>query len=73
MMSDLDELMSRDPCELSAQDIDAIIDYHRKQRARRAAGEKPIKPKSQGIDISSVVSKVIKQATPPVDFKRRKL
>lgn len=39
--TDLDELMSRDPLSLSAQDIDAIIAYQRQARARREAGVKP--------------------------------
>lgn len=56
-LTDLDELMSRDPTELSKVDIDQIIQYHRKQRARRAAGEKPSRdiagPK---IDLSKIVS-----------------
>lgn len=33
--SELDELMMRDPLDLSAQDIDAIIAYQRQARARR--------------------------------------
>ncbi len=36
--SELDELISRDPLSLSAQDIDAIIQYQRSQRAKREAG-----------------------------------
>ncbi len=43
---DIDTLMARDPLDLSSQDIDAIIAFHRAQRARRAAGEKPTKPKA---------------------------
>ncbi len=38
--SELDELMSRDPLELSAQDIDKIIAYQRQQRARLSSGGK---------------------------------
>jgi len=72
-MSDLDELMSRDPLDLSAQDIDQIIAYHRAQRARRAAGEKPTKPSGPKLDISEVTSKLIRAATPPVNISRRKL
>ena len=72
-MSDLDELMSRDPLELSTQEIDAIIDFHRKQRARRAAGEKPIKPKSASIDISSITNKLVSAAKPEVQITRRKI
>ena len=39
MTSDIDELMSR--TELSPQDIDDLIRYHRNLRAKKAAGEKP--------------------------------
>lgn len=38
--SELDELMQRDPLELSAQDIDKIISFQRAARARREAGAK---------------------------------
>lgn len=37
--SELDELMARDPLDLSAADIDSIIAYHRDLRAKKAAGE----------------------------------
>ena len=33
-MSDLDELMARDPLELSDVDIEAIIRYHRQRKDR---------------------------------------
>lgn len=36
--SELDELISRDPLDLSAADIDKIIAYQRSARARREAG-----------------------------------
>lgn len=67
-MNDLDELMSRDPLSLSAQDIDNIIKYHRNQRARRAAGEKPTKPK---IDLSAILKQARVVAVPAVTIKRR--
>ena len=37
--SELDELMSRDPLDLSAQDIDKLIQYQRAQRAKREGGK----------------------------------
>jgi Holliday junction resolvase len=64
--TDLDELMSRDPLKLSDNDIEAIIEFHRKARARRAAGEKPSKPASASVDISSVVSKLVTAAAPKI-------
>lgn len=44
--SELDELISRDPLDLSAQDIDKIIAYQRQQRARKEAGGKTRKAKA---------------------------
>ena len=35
--SELDELMSRNPLQMSSDDIDAIIDYQHKARAQREA------------------------------------
>lgn len=70
-MNDLDELMSRDPLELSKADLDAIIDYHRKQRARRMAGEKVSKPASASIDISHITESLVKAAKPVEAIKRR--
>lgn len=71
--NDLDELMSRDPLDLSSTDIDAIIDYHRKQRARRASGEKPTKPTGPSVDISHITKKLIKDVKPTVTINRRKI
>jgi len=39
-ISSLDELFSRDPLELSAQDIDTIVSALRRQRAQFALSEK---------------------------------
>lgn len=38
--SELDELMSRDPLEMTTEHIDKIIAYNRQDRARRAEGGK---------------------------------
>lgn len=70
MTNDLDLLMSRDPTDLSDQDTDAIIAYHRTQRARRAAGEKTAKPAAAATkDISDIMSKLVKK--PVANFTRR--
>lgn len=69
--SELDELMSRDPLDLSSADIDAIIAYHRDLRAKKAAGEvrssrsrKADAPPS-GIDLVALVQGVkIPSASP---------
>lgn len=62
-MTDLNLLMSRieeinritDPHALTADDISTLITYHRRNRARKAAGLKDDRPKS---------------TTPPVDLSR---
>lgn len=41
MTNEIDRLMSLDPLELSAQDIDSIIAYHRKNRLAVEAGLRP--------------------------------
>lgn len=66
MMNDLDELMSRPVLDLTSQDIDDIILYHRRQRARKIAGEKPKKPV---VDLTSLI--VVPRATPATTIKRR--
>lgn len=71
MSNDLDDLMSRDPLDLSSQDIDTIIAYHRNQRSRRASGEKFVKPKSVGLDISAITTKLVQSAKPTVKPDRR--
>lgn len=70
-MSDLDELMSRDPLDLSDADLKQIIEYHRNQRARRAAGEKFTKPKPAGVDISAITAKLISDHKPVVKIERK--
>ena len=42
--NELDTLMNLDPLELSAQNIDKIIDYQRQARAHYEAGGKALKP-----------------------------
>lgn len=54
--SELDELISRDPLELSAQDIDKIIAYQRQQRARREAGEKVPRGRKKAADTGETVT-----------------
>lgn len=70
-MSDLDELMTRNPLELSSDDIAKIVEHHRNQRARRAAGEKPVKSNSSHIDISSITQKLVSEARPKLNIERK--
>ena len=70
-MTDIDELMARDPTSLSSVDIDAIIEWHRVQRARRASGEKITKPK---VDLSAIMGSAKAKITPTEPaIKRRSI
>ena len=53
LMARMDEINHKAADELVADDIDTIIAYHRRQRQRRASGEKITKPK---IDLSSIMN-----------------
>lgn len=66
--SELDELMSRDPLNLSAQDIDSIIAFQRAARARREAGGPRTKRATKDSEPSGIdlVALVTKQAPKPV-------
>jgi hypothetical protein len=60
--SELDELMQRDPLELSKEDVDKIIAYQRQARARRESGgkvkrEKGVPQQESGIDLLALVTK----------------
>ena len=70
-LSELDELMARDPLNLSAQDIDAIIAYQRQARARREAGGKTKRTASdapkQSLDLAALGLIKKPQAPPKPD------
>lgn len=51
-LNDIDRIMSLEP-PLSAVDIDFVIEYHRKQRARRASGDKTTHPK---VDLAAIMN-----------------
>lgn len=65
-INDIDFLMSLDPLELSKQDIDHIILYHRNQRALREKGVKPKKDKgpANAIDLTALG---LKPAAPKIN------
>lgn len=73
-MTDLDELMSKAPDELTQVDIDAIIKYHRAQREKREKGEKTEKHTpdlSNLINRITVKSGIVTQPAGSTGFKRR--
>jgi hypothetical protein len=76
--SELDELISRDPLDLSAQDIDKIIAFQRAARARRESGGKTKKEYAsspgQSLDLAKLgLGKPKAEITPVTDggFRRR--
>ena len=71
MSNDLDELMDRDPLDLSDQDINRIIEYHRASRARRAAGEKVTRPtNAPTLNIDELVKKLKPEVKPENKIRR---
>lgn len=71
MPNEIDTLMSLDPLELSAQDIDSIILYHRKARLAFNSGVKP--KRGGGADIPINLEKLGMIAKPVETIKRRKI
>ena len=70
MSNEIDELMDRDPLELSDRDLDGIIAYHRMRRAERAKGKsaKPTKESGPKVDLSAVLKRISgdkPKTTPP--------
>lgn len=74
MPTDLDALMDLDPLSLSDRDIDAIIAYHRNNRAREGADGKMAKPKGTAtkakLDLADLI-KGIAEPAPKVGGIRR--
>lgn len=56
LMESIEKINAKDPDALSAADIDTLIHYHRRNRARKAAGGKALKP---SVDLSAVMAKLI--------------
>ena len=69
MPNEIDVLMALDPLELSAQDIDSIIAYHRKNRAIVESGGKP----KRGATGPALTLADIGIAPKPTVMKKRKL
>lgn len=71
-MSEIDELMSLDPLELSSQDINKIIAYQRKARANNEAGIKPKKEAGPKADLSKVMQALKVKGPEEVLMTRRR-
>jgi hypothetical protein len=78
MTNDIDTLMTRvaeinkRDLPLSADDIDILIAGYRAQRARRAAGEKPYRPKAKLEDMPELAA-LVQPPKPAFTLKRRPL
>jgi hypothetical protein len=69
LMARVDEINRKDP-PYADDDITTIIAYHRRNRALKAAGIKPEKPK---IDLTALLGNIAPKPTGPSPFKGRKL
>ena len=72
MANEIDTLMDLDPMQMSDKDLDAIIQYHRNNRANSEAGIKPKKesgPK-QSLDLAKL-GLIKKPATVAPTARRR--
>jgi len=63
MSVETDLLMSKNPLDLTAEDVEAIVLEERKARLMWEGGVKPKKEKGPTIDISSVVQALIPKTT----------
>jgi len=65
-MSTIDEIMNKPPNDLVVpDDIDILVAYHRNNRARVEAGEKPKKDRPKiTVDMSSIIQQIKPTATP---------
>lgn len=65
----LDWLMSLDPLQLSARNIDEVISYHRRNRSLVDAGVKPKKNEGLKVDLAKIglgkAPQVVKRRTVP--------
>lgn len=70
MADEIDTLMSKDPLEMTSNDLDAIIAYYRNRRAA-ASGPKPKKDTGPGlkIDLQALGLKP-KSSTPVIPIRK---
>lgn len=67
LMSRIADINSKHPTELTPSDIDDLIIYHRRNRQRKAAGEKPISTGGERItDLSAMLNLPKPKSTPAI-------
>ena len=66
------DLMDQDPLLLQPRDIDAIIAYHRKARAKQVeGGARPKRESGPKLDIGGIMSGLVGEAPAKPAIKRR--
>jgi hypothetical protein len=70
-MNTIDELVDRDPKDLTPADYDMIIAMHRQARADLEAGIKVKKDKGPAIETPRLADIGLVRAKPVLEFKRR--
>ena len=66
------DLMDQDPLLLQPRDIDAIIAYHRKARAKQVeGGARPKRASGPKLDIGGIMSGLVGEAPAKPAIKRR--
>lgn len=56
LMSRIDSINTKSPRELTDADLNDLILYHRRNRARKAAGEKLDKPQRPAVDLGALLN-----------------
>ena len=70
MSNETDRLMSEDPLNLSAQDIDEIIAYNRRMKKSYESGVKPSKTPTEGPKINLQALGILAPQTQPKVTRR---
>ena len=72
LMQRMDEINAKSAEDLLPNDISIVIAYHRNQRARRAAGEKTVKPKEKStVNIAEILGQLNPKPAAQAVFKRK--
>ncbi|MDR3572246.1 MAG: hypothetical protein P4L50_00155 [Anaerolineaceae bacterium] len=71
LMSYIQEINSKSADEVTDEDIDKLIEFHRRQRARRASGEKVPVSGGPKLDLNSLLGATVTKPAPAQSFTRR--
>lgn len=72
LMQRMDEINAKSAEAFIPEDISIVIAYHRNQRARRAAGEKTVKPREKStINLAEILGHLNPKPATQAVFKRK--